>query len=325
MTAGRPMRAGFTLVEVVVVLAVIGILVALLLPAVQDVRRAAARADCLNRVRQVALGLHAYHDAHGRLPGPVAEYHDPTVFTRPGTGQDVCWPAKLLPHVGEDALAAATRAALAETPNVFRSPPHVGLGSAVRLYTCPADHRLPGPVSEPDGKTVGITSYLGVIGTGRGAYVIGGRVVTAPGDQRGMFGSPGGTRLADATDGLSQTLLIGERPPDPGFESGWWYVPNGRATLPSQPVLGVTAAGVGGYTCRPNGAEPDGPGGAVVGLMVYGPGRFDNPCDALHFWSAHPGGANWAMADGSARFVPYSARPVMRALASGSGGEIVIP
>lgn len=57
--------------------------------------------------------------------------------------------------------------------------------------------------------------------------------------------------------------------------------------------------------------------------MGFGPGRTDNPCDRWHFWSLHPGGANFAFADGSVRFMPYGAKAIMPALATRDGGEII--
>jgi prepilin-type processing-associated H-X9-DG protein len=63
--------------------------------------------------------------------------------------------------------------------------------------------------------------------------------------------------------------------------------------------------------------------GCPPGRSAYGPGQVSNQCDCLHFWSLHPGGANFAFADGSARFLAYSAGPVMPALSTRAGGEIV--
>ena len=59
------------------------------------------------------------------------------------------------------------------------------------------------------------------------------------------------------------------------------------------------------------------------GPIRYGPGRLTNRCDVLHFWSLHSGGANFVFCDGSVRFLPYSAEPIMVALATRAGGETV--
>lgn len=59
------------------------------------------------------------------------------------------------------------------------------------------------------------------------------------------------------------------------------------------------------------------------GPYLFQPGDLRNNCDSFHFWSTHPGGANFAFADGSVRFLSYSADPIMPALATRSGGETV--
>jgi type II secretory pathway pseudopilin PulG len=80
-------RSAFGLLELVVVLAVIGALLALLLPAVQSVRRAAASVRCQNQLKQVALALHAHHDAHARLPGVIDVYGSPNCTRAPAAGR----------------------------------------------------------------------------------------------------------------------------------------------------------------------------------------------------------------------------------------------
>ncbi len=318
---GSRSRKAVGLVEVLVVLAILGVLVALVLPAVQDARRAAARVACQSHLKQIALALHSYHDANGRLPGPVDVYGSPELHPRPGTGQDVCWPARLLPYVEQGPLWEITQSAMRQTGNPLAAPPHVGLSTPVKLYACPADGRLSGAVSTSSGRTVGIISYFGVQGSGDGIDLY--RPPTRQYDTRGMFLEKQGVAFAQAADGLSNTLLLGERPPDPGFESGWWYTANGNTHFPAQPVMGMTAAIPIDSNCAPNGYEEQLLYGTFGGVFVYGPGRADNRCDALHYWSLHTNGGNWALADGSVRFIPYSARPVMKALATRAGGEAV--
>lgn len=122
-------------------------------------------------------------------------------------------------------------------------------------------------------------------------------------------------RFTDITDGTSNTLLVGERPPSKDLWYGWWYAGfgaggNGTADM----VLGVR--------------ENIPPGDAFIpdcgGLPArFAPGRIDNMCDAFHYWSLHSGGANFLFADGSVRFLAYSADAVLPALATRAGGEVV--
>jgi prepilin-type N-terminal cleavage/methylation domain-containing protein/prepilin-type processing-associated H-X9-DG protein len=308
-------RPGFTLIELLVVIAIIAILIGLLLPAVQKVRDAANRMLCQNNLKQMGLALTGYHDLYGSYPPAIAE----ATGTRPRLPKQwLSWMGRTLRFVEQDNLANTMESAFAtqgDKPNPFMDPPHVGFGTPLPLYRCPADSRQyqASLVFQPgfDPVVVAFTGFLGINGTNLRA-------------RDGVLYWNSAVRIADITDGTSSTLLVGERPPSWDLVYGWWYAGAGQLDkaggFPNSGSLDVTL-GTAELNLRTveipeMNACPDGP-------FAFGPGTIDNPCDQFHFWSLHAGGSNFLFADGSVHFLTYEAARILPMLATRAGGEVV--
>lgn len=289
-------RRGFTLIELMVVLAIIGILLGLTLSAVQRVRNDAMRLQCSNNLRQIGLGLQMYHDAHFQLPPGFSD--TPSSQPYPELG----WPARLLPFVEQENLWRLTTEAFQINRDPFQNPPHAGLATVVPLFLCPADWRISYPQESRGEIVVAFTSYLGV--EGRDLL-----------SRDGLLYYNSTVSFSEVTDGLSNTVMVGERPPSADFYYGWWYTGYGQSSSGSLDMtLGVSE--INRYR-QPEFRH------CLPGPYSFGPGKLENDCDLFHFWSLHSGGANFLCADGSVHFLSYSAASILPALGTRAGGEVV--
>jgi prepilin-type N-terminal cleavage/methylation domain-containing protein/prepilin-type processing-associated H-X9-DG protein len=351
----KQQRRAMTLIELLVVIAIIGVLIALLLPAVQRVRAAAQRLQCANNLHQIGLAMHNYESTEGRLP-PALNNWWPQTYVPLRPHLYACWRTLLLPYLEQDNLWS--QAVALEQPG--SPPPPVDprwwqidprdwtpawryewifdssgryfgpFKTVVPVFSCPSDGRTLQPVKS-EGFTVSLSSYMGVNGIDLWAWST---TPTGPQDLRGILvptnkyrgdwgtvdipASTQGTRLAEITDGISNTLLVGEKPPGRSMDYGWafgCFGQTGEGTLDA--TLGVNEVNLHQTGIPEIDTCPSGP-------YSFSPGQVNNPCDQFHYYSLHPGGANFLVADGSVSFLSYGVKnEVMRTLATMSGGEVV--
>ena len=319
--------SGFTLIELLVVIAILAILIALLLPAVQAAREAARRAQCINNLHQIAIGLHNYHDSHDCFPSgmlvhttdqtygiggvPNCQPTSPvfsTLYGYPGWG----WVALLPPQIEQSVIYNHFNFSFTSVDWQNDTASLIPLS----VYLCPSDSAPKSfqvidawgnpsltPILLPSG------NYLGVLGTGV--------IPDVPLVYDGVFGANSATNFRDLTDGSSQTLAVGERAQSLSVASWMSMVPGGwlfpaklrNAGGPYAPASGVPACG---YSLAPVG---------LIDAPRTPNNKTGHPED---FSSFHNGGVNFLFADGSVRFLKDSVDyRTFLSLATRSGGEVV--
>ena len=299
-------RLAFTLIELLVVIAIIAILIALLVPAVQKVREAAARTQCINNLKQIALAVHGFHDANKRLP-----YNGDKAGS--GTSAD-SWSffARMLPFLDQMPLY---QSAGIDTTSLLGN---VAEQTNIAVFFCPSDSAQgssPSPFVANDyylGGSLPLSKYLGSSGSN---WCWGDYPHTGPSGNCDCFNvAPYGdgvffrndiTRkltLSQIADGTSNTFMIGEDIPHLNCWSAWPYANTaiGTCAIPPNTVLeknygicdaaAVTANSVWQYT--------------------------------FGFASRHPGGLNFAYADGTVHYISQAIdMPTYWAMSTITGGE----
>ncbi|MCA1684556.1 MAG: DUF1559 domain-containing protein [Planctomycetia bacterium] len=332
------LRRGFTLIELLVVIAIIAVLIALLLPAVQAAREAARRAQCVNNLKQIGIGLHNYHDTVGAFPFGVGE-----------AGWNH-WSATtmLLPYMEQTALFNAINFSYNLSPAAPGCPQNTTIQhNTVAFLNCPSDlDRL----TNPDGHT----NYSANAGTMANMYSLAANgVFNQAAPPNGQFPGVPPVAIRDILDGTSQTVMFSERvkgigtnsatvdpttpssqilsvpkPAQPDQAPPVTYYNACRATTSKTAGFSVGASQAAGsqwycgnpYTGRYNHVMP--PNSRSCGYPYNGNSLAT--CGALTASSRHSGSVNALFGDGTVRGVKSSISNITWwALATRAGGEVV--
>lgn len=301
-------RRGFTLVELLLVIAIIGTLIALLLPAVQAAREAARRSACTNNLKQIGLALHSHHDARKRFPPGArwGRHAPPDKRKRHGSAL-----VHLLPYLEQqnvyDAFDFTKRSIDAA---VYPGTNRLIGSTRIDVYLCPSD--------EHEGTVDGVAPHNYAASNGPTEVYDNPNcscdhpwksLQMAPIDDLDDYAGPFtriglATRAAQVSDGLSKTIFFGEVRVGCSVHAqvGWAKTNNGNG-------YATTLIPINLDTCDPNAVDP-----------------CHRPCTwntDVGFKSAHPGGANFLAGDGSVRLVGEGVdHPTYQRLGAKADGEV---
>ncbi|HVX15606.1 MAG TPA: DUF1559 domain-containing protein [Pirellulales bacterium] len=326
-------RQAFTLVELLVVIAIIGMLVGMLLPAVQAARESAARTQCQNNLKQIGIALQTYHDAKKVFPpGYVDLNNNPQLTPDNDIGPGWGWASMILPQLEQSSVFNQIN---------FSQPVGLGVNAAVSqlnlpVFQCPSDSyqdlvpiydsSFSSPIATvAHGNYVGCDGWLECFNGATGNVLPGfgddaiANGVYGPG-ARGVFWRNSHTRIADVKDGTTNTILAGERSGNHSPSTWTGAVPGGRcpAWMAANPVF---------PNSPPPGPAYDNADFAEALVLSHGNATHlpnsDNPIfDPDVFYSFHPNGCNFLMCDGSGRFINTDVDGyVYQSLCTIAGGE----
>ena len=319
----RKQTFGFTLIELLVVIAIIAVLIALLLPAVQQAREAARRTQCKNNLKQLGLALHNYNDTAGRFPMAV------TWGVKNGTTwgpHHHTWLTRVLPYLDQAPLYNQFNFSVSSWDNNTANGAVTNrtlIGKQIQSMRCPSASGI----GDPSGgtKNVAVTDYAGCEGYDWWQRSPGGAGPENDGGvgKGGIFTCNVSSRIADISDGTSNTIMIGEVTA-PGYDVGPIQSSGLGRPRVSDPLCRSAFIGASftpdlsygkDHTDGSVKTQPDGT--AITGWFTFGTGGGNQPYlfppTFLAAWgpngnwpgasSLHTGGVHYTMADGSVRFI----------------------